>query len=218
MANCGGAGDCSADLFCAQEWWAWERVRETERERHCTPSLRLNFSSSAAGLRVQPDWISVGVNGKPRRGEVAKLRMVWIKPLATCNLTLCQWLQASLDTTFTNMTCGFCILAQNLCFLCKTNCTTRAMFCLCRKIKSISCCSDIWSFRANSFITSVKQQLKVFSEVHRGKKGDSWPVKSNNWDWHQVWKLYQQSLLQCYPGLTMKTGKLSRLWKASQCW
>ena len=97
MANCGGAGDCSADLFCAQEWWAWERGRETERESHCTPSLGLNFSSSAAGLQVQPDWISVGVNGKPRRGEVAKLRMVWIKPLATCNLTLCQWLQTFLE-------------------------------------------------------------------------------------------------------------------------
>lgn len=48
---------------------------ERERESHCTPSLSLNFNSSAAGLRVQPDWISVGVNGEPRRVDVAKLRM-----------------------------------------------------------------------------------------------------------------------------------------------
>lgn len=49
------------------------------------------------------------------------------------------------------------------------------------EIKSISYCCDIWYFRADGFIASVKQRLRVFSEVHRGK-GDLESAESNYWD------------------------------------
>lgn len=76
IANCRGAGDCSLDLLFAQEWWAGDRS--------ATPSPGLNLNRSAAGLRVQPKWISVAVNGTPRREDVAKLRMARVQQLATC--------------------------------------------------------------------------------------------------------------------------------------
>lgn len=50
--------------------WILSVPRSDEQETE-TPHSESNLNRSAAGLQLQPDWISVGVNGRPR-GNVAK--------------------------------------------------------------------------------------------------------------------------------------------------
>lgn len=140
---------------------------------------------------------------------MAKARVARIRLLATCNLTQIWNLSPWTAQRCQRLPVGSMCL-QNLCSSRRQRETCRPFLGMnIQRVKSFSNRSDIWFIRAG-FISLVKQQFKGFSEVHKGK-GDLWSVKSNDWEWHQVCALYQQSLLQYEFGLAMKTGTESAL-------
>lgn len=112
-------------------------------------------NSSAAEQPVQPDCINVGANSSAWRGDEAKLKVTWLKPVATCNWSHC-WLllleKRPLTLQYSDRLTHSCMIAKNKAAL---RCTfiMQRYFC--------------FGGEADEFLVKGNQKFTAFTGAHK---------------------------------------------------